>query len=147
MTEPRVGIVARLLGFAGLAPAIAATLLVATGERDAAAIGAFYPLLILSFLGGIWWGFAMRAEARQGALAAVAVIPSLAALALGLGVVFSLGSGWSLVAIGAALMLTLSVDRWFAEHGFAPAGWMALRIPLSTGLASATIATGVLVSR
>ena len=69
-----------------------------------------------------------------------------ALLALGLAVVFSLGSPWSLVAIGVALMLTLPVDRWLAARGLAPAGWIALRIPLSVGLGLLTIASGVLVS-
>lgn len=146
MTEPRVGRAARLLGYAGLAPAVATTALVAAGERAAAAIGAFYPLLILSFLGGIWWGFAMReADRRQSALVAVAVVPSLAALALGTGVVLSQGSPWSLVAIGAALLLTLPVDRWLTIAGIAPANWMRLRVPLSLGLGLLTIATGVLL--
>lgn len=147
MTEPRVGRVARLLGFAGLAPAVATTALVAAGERAAAAIGAFYPLLILSFLGGMWWGFAMRESGRrQGVLVAVAVVPSLAALALGCGVVLSGGSPWSLVAIGVALILTLPIDRWLTVAGIAPADWMRLRVPLSLGLGLLTIATGVLLA-
>jgi hypothetical protein len=147
VTEPRVGRVARLLGYAGLAPAVATTALVAGGERAAAAIGAFYPLLILSFLGGIWWGLGVgEANRRQGALVAVAVVPSLVALALGTGVVLSRGSPWSLVAIGVALLLTLPVDRWLAIAGIAPAGWMRLRVPLSLGLGLLTIATGVLLA-
>jgi hypothetical protein len=146
VTEAAVGRTARVLGFAGLAPAVATTMLVTTGDLSAAAIGAFYPLLILSFLGGMWWGFAVRETgARQGWLVAVAVVPSLVALALGCAVVFSGGSPWSLVAIGVAVILTLPVDRWLKIAGIAPAGWMGLRVPLSIGLGGLTIVTGVLV--
>ncbi len=136
---------ARLLGFAGLAPAAAAAILIALGERMAVIVSVFYPLLILSFLGGIWWGFAMRTPARQGVLATIAVVPSLVAMALGAGVLMTQGSGWSLVAIGVALMLTLPVDRWLVTHGIAPPGWMALRVPLSLGLGAVTILAGALI--
>ncbi|MBN2971222.1 DUF3429 domain-containing protein [Roseomonas aeriglobus] len=147
MTEPRVGGVARALGFAGLAPAVAATILIALGEPGAAIVSVGYALLILSFLGGIWWGFAMRTPTHQAALAAIAVVPSLAAMALGAGVMISQGSGWSLVAIGVALMLTLPVDRWLVRRGMAPAGWMALRVPLSLGLGAVTILAGALIGQ
>jgi hypothetical protein len=146
VTDGTVGRGARLLGFAGLAPALAAVILIALGEVGAAAISAVYGLLILSFLGGIWWGFAMRDPARQGLIAAVAVLPTLAALALGVLIVASQGSGWSLVAIGTAILLTLPVDRWLAGRGLAPVGWMALRLPLSAALGGLTILAGVLVA-
>ncbi|WP_235523989.1 DUF3429 domain-containing protein [Sphingomonas sp. Leaf33] len=147
MAEARVGGVARLLGFAGLAPAVAATILIALGELDAAIVSVAYALLILSFLGGTWWGFAMHAPRHQAMLAIVAVIPSLVAMALGAGVLMTQGSGWSLVAIGVALILTLAVDRWLVARGFAPAGWMALRIPLSLGLGAVTIVAGALIGQ
>lgn len=145
MTDAAVGRTARLLGFAGLLPSAGALALILAGWVEAAAIAAFYPLLILSFLGGIWWGFAMRAGAGQPALVAVAVMPSLVALALAFGILLSGGSGWSLVAIGIALMLTLPVDRWLVRRALAPADWMRLRVPLSTGLATLTILAGALI--
>lgn len=147
MTEARVGGVARLLGFAGLAPAIAAAILIALGEIDAATISVAYALLILSFLGGTWWGFAMQSVRYQAVLTVIAVIPSLAAMALGAGVLLTRGSGWSLVAIGVALILTLPVDRWLVARGIAPTGWMALRIPLSLGLGAVTIVAGALIGQ
>ncbi|WP_394652043.1 DUF3429 domain-containing protein [uncultured Sphingomonas sp.] len=147
MTDGRVGGTARLLGFAGLLPSLGSVALIAVGWPQAIAIAAFYPLLILSFLGGIWWGFAMRDTANQTALVVLAVVPSLIALTLGLGLFVAAQPGWSLVAIGVALMLTLPVDRRLASQGIAPAGWMALRIPLSLGLGTLTILAGVLISR
>ncbi len=110
---------AYVLGLAGLLPQVAATAAIGAtrwlpGAPDdpgvPIAIAATYPLVILSFLGGIWWGLAMRRESRQGRLAALAVVPSLIAMAL-LGLLSVVSFGWGLVAIGCAVMLTLPVDR------------------------------------
>ncbi len=143
---PRVGWVALALGFAGLLPQVAAAGLVVTG-LDAPlgqGIALLYGGLILSFLGGIWWGFAMRRDAGQASLAAVAVLPSLAALAIGLGQLFVLPRGAALVALGAAIFATLLVDRHLVATGEAPDNWMALRVPLSLGLGGLTILAGLL---
>ena len=141
-----VGGGALLLGYAGLMPAGAATLLIAGHVYQAGVMIAFaYPALILSFLGGIWWGFAMRRRERQAPLAALAVLPSLVALALG---VWLVGSGEvraALIALGLAILLTLIVDQRLERGGDAPAGWMRLRAPLSVGLAALTILSGLLV--
>lgn len=139
---PRVGRVAFLLGFAGLLPQLAAVALGAIGYPDNGVIALAYPLLILSFLGGMWWGFAMRRTAGQGPLVLLAVVPSLTAAAL-VGVA-AIDYAWGLVATGSAIMLTLPVDRWLTERGDAPANWMALRVPLSVGLGGLTIVAGVL---
>lgn len=127
MTLPgQVGRTARLLGYAGLLPQVAAVLLIVTGVpqgcRDLAAIrctfgyvsAMAYGLLILSFLGGMWWGFAMRREADQGWLAATAVLPSLT----GAGIAIRWSSAeptldpWLPVLLGSAIILTLPVDRY-----------------------------------
>ena len=136
---------ARALGAAGLLPQLAMLFLGARNPgTDAGAIGAFgYGSLILSFLGGIWWGLAMHRTHRQRVLALVAVVPSLVPVALVPVIVF-LGWRWALVALGCALMLTLLVDRRLVERGDAPEGWMGLRVPLSGGLALLTIVAGVL---
>lgn len=157
MTPPApVGRAAFLLGGAGLLPQIAAVVAMA-GARSAPdtwldalvgpalGLGLIYPLLILSFLGGAWWGFAMRRERRQGLLAAVAVLPSLAALALAGLLLATMRFDWTLVAVGGAVLLTLPVDRELTRRGDAPANWMRLRIPLSVGLGGLTILLGVLI--
>lgn len=146
---------ARLLGFAGLLPQIAVVLAIGLGERKAdwtlsivdgaAVIGIAYPLTILCFIGGIWWGLAMRRETGQGTLALVAVVPSLAALILPMSIAQSMS--WTMVAIGSAILLTLLVDRRIVSRGDAPTGWMGLRIPLSVGLGGLTILAGVLLGR
>ena len=147
-----------LLGVAGLLPQAAAVALIVSGGRDrtdlawvplsigyATVLG--YGAIILSFLGGIWWGFAMRREAGQARLAALSVMPSLvAAGCVGwAGLQFGRGGGWPAVALGAAILLTLPIDRHLVTTGEAPANWMRLRVPLSVGLGALTIAAGILL--
>ena len=150
MPSGRVSRAAYLLGFAGLLPQGGAVWLT-TGDHSKAttlgyAVALFYGAVILSFLGGIWWGLAMRRLDRQAPLAAAAVLPSLVAVAIiaWAGVLGTDASPGPLVALGAALLLTLPVDRHLVTTGEAPAGWMRLRIPLSLGLGGLTILAGVL---
>jgi hypothetical protein len=142
----RVGPAAFALGFAGLLPQVAAFVSAVLGDEYR--IGAFlayaYGSLILSFLGGMWWGFAMRREEGQGRLAAVAVVPSLAALAIGVATSVRGTHALSLVLLGSAILLTLPVDRHLVRTGEAPANWMRLRVPLSVGLGGLTILAGLL---
>ncbi len=132
-----------LLGFAGLIPAFAA--LAAAGfappewREFAYRAGALYAGLILSFLGGAWWGMATRGQPnRAWPLYILSVVPSLAALALLL-----LLTPDRLILLGALIALTLPVDRLLLAEGLAPANWMRLRVPLSLGLAAATIGLGL----
>lgn len=153
MDRGQVGPAARALGFAGLLPQVAAAMLVGAGhgsggiDRSIAhgigqvlALG--YGALILSFLGGMWWSMAMRRDAGQGALAALAVAPSLVAGALVLVAGTTGEASWTLVALGSAILLTLPVDRHLVTTAEAPVGWMGLRVPLSVGLGGLTILTG-----
>lgn len=152
--RPRVSRAACLLGYAGLLPQVAAVILVALGRirsdpvllRSGMGLAGNYGALILSFLGGVWWGFAVRRGEGQARLAAVAVLPSLAAL----GVFVLLGlwdirsGGLPLILLGLLIILTLLVDDRLAASGEAPAGWMRLRAPLSLGLGGLTILAGLL---
>ena len=143
----QVGPVARALGFAGLLPQFAAVWLAwmpgalgpGTGQQFAFGYGA----LILSFLGGSWWGFAMGRFRGQGRMVAVAVLPSLVAFGIAIGTnLFGGTMRLALVALGSAIILTLPVDRHLFGTGEAPAGWMALRVPLSIGLGVLTMLAG-----
>ena len=84
----RPPVAALLLGYAGLLPPIIgiAWRLIDPAKGGAAnALALFYAALILSFLGGMWWG-AATARVSGAALTlwlAVAVMPSLVALAAG----------------------------------------------------------------
>jgi len=138
----------RWLGLAGLLPQFACVGVLYAGPADwraaALAIAFAYAALILSFLGGTWWGLAAAAPAAQrrrtlGWLWIAAVTPSLVALAAFLP--WALGWRWpepSLVMLGAALLASLGVD--IRLGALAPRWWMRLRVPLSLGLGLATLA-------
>lgn len=149
MTSPaRVGRTAFLLGFAGLLPQAAAVALIIADRHGGYDLPYgflyAYPSLILSFLGGIWWGYAMRRDHGQAVLAGLAVLPSLAPLAILPTAMVSWT--WPLILLGIALLLTLVVDAHLARTGEAPVNWMQLRLPLSVGLAGLTIVAGVLAA-
>lgn len=132
------------LGHAGLLPQMAAVAFALDRDRGTPLFALFYALLILSFLGGMWWGFAMRRadDPAQGRLALLAVVPSLVAVAILLAAFVTGRLDWALVAAGTALFLTLPVDRALVRGGDAPANWMRLRVPLSLGLGALTILAG-----
>ena len=154
MTEPAsargsVGESPLILGYAGLFPQIAAVATcVFAADSDVGPMFAFaYAALILSFLGGIWWGFAMRSGRDQGRIATMAVLPSLfGALLILLSIAHILPLGLALVLMGSAVIMTLLIDRRLVDAGCAPVGWMALRVPLSIGLGGLTILCGIVCS-
>ncbi len=158
---PPVGRTAFLLGFAGLLPQVAAVVLIVIGKADRTdlawaplvlgyGLALVYGAVILSFLGGIWWGIAMRRDgAGQGTLAALSVVPSLVGAAcVGTAAVAfsSRASVFALIALGIAILLALLVDRRLVETGEAPANWMRLRAPLSLGLGVLTIVAAVILA-
>ncbi len=145
-----VPLLAKWLGFAGLLPQLAAVIVLAMHDpawRIAAlALGYVYAALILSFLGGMWWGLAARAGAQApGWTWIAAVAPSLVALASA--VPWAIGSRWpgpSLLWLGLALLCSPIVDYRMHASGLAPRWWMRLRIPLSVGLGLLTlVAAGI----
>lgn len=141
----------RALGLAGLLPQLACLLAVWFGPDEwlgpVRLIAAAYAALILSFLGGMWWGIAAGTPAAEqpsapGWLWIAAVLPSLVALACLLPWIF--GWAWpgaSLIMLGIALLVSLSVDARL--NGLAPLWWMKLRITLSGVLGAATIAIAI----
>ncbi len=141
---------AYLLGYAGLLPqavALASTLFGGIG-RDFGPLFAFgYANLLLSFVGGSWWGFAMCAKRRQGEIAMVAVIPSIVAAAVILLVMSNVVTiGLALVLTGSGVLAALLVDRQLELADHAPTGWMSLRTPLSLTLGAMTILTGIVAA-
>jgi Protein of unknown function (DUF3429) len=131
---------AQRLGYGGLLPFVVAALLVWLVRADAlpyVALGlAAYGALIVSFLGGIHWGLAMRQAATAPAPAPASapaprlllwgVVPSLVVWPA---VMMPPNAG--LVIIGAMLLVCYAVDRvLYVEQGLA--GWLTLRFRLST---------------
>jgi hypothetical protein len=134
----------RWLGLAGLLPQLAAVAVVFGGDTSlhfsAIALGYAYAALILSFLGGLWWGIGAAADRPPEWLWVAAVVPSLVALASALP--WAVGAPWpgpSLVVLGLALIGALGVDLLLARLGLVPRWWMSLRLPLSLGLGGLTL--------
>lgn len=140
--------VALALGLAGLLPQLWALTVLHFGNPadkfSALALAYAYVALILSFLGGMWWGLAAQARAAvPGWVWFVAVAPTL--IAVGSAIPWAIGAVWpgpSLTGLGVALLAGLIVDVRLSALGLCPAWWLGLRIPLSVGLALLTIAIG-----
>jgi hypothetical protein len=130
----KIPMAARLLGFAGLIPFLGLAFLVeATGaEYKAEILIALraYGAVILSFLGGIYWGLAIGRPWTQVNIIwlCVSVVPSLLAwTALLLSAVMGMGL------LGLSIAAMVMVDLRSAKAGQAPPWYPALRLPLSVG--------------
>jgi hypothetical protein len=147
---PSRPLVPKVLGFAGLLPQVAAVVVLALGPEtwhfSALALAYAYAALILSFLGGMWWGLAAAAGDETPAwIWVAAVAPSIIALATALP--WAIGAAWpgpSLVILGVAVLASLLIDRRLRAKGLTPAWWMSLRAPLSAGLGAVTLAAAAL---
>ncbi|MCA0872711.1 DUF3429 domain-containing protein [Seohaeicola saemankumensis] len=138
------------LGLAGLIPFVWGALTYLNGDLQAwgaAHLGPrfvgpyvqlFYGSVILSFMSGVLWGFATRAEGGQAATGyALSVLPALWAF-------FMTGGGP--VSAGMNLMFgfagLLLLDLAFAAWGLTPSWWVRLRVLLSV-VVLACLAVGV----
>lgn len=86
-----------------------------------------YGIIILSFMSGVLWGFATKAEGGTAALGYVlSVVPALWGF-------FMVGGGAEAAAIAlvAGFLGVLLIDWFFWTNGLAPRWWMALRIPVT----------------
>ncbi|MEQ8902218.1 MAG: DUF3429 domain-containing protein [Roseovarius sp.] len=146
-TIPRAPLI---LGLAGLIPFIWGALTVlfpdlglwtaqTLGPRFAGPyVMIFYGAVILSFMSGVLWGFAAKAEGTLATTGyALSVIPALWAFFMTGGGPVS--AGMNLIFGFAGLLL---LDMQFARWGLAPAWWMPLRLLLSA-VVIACLAVGV----
>lgn len=126
---------ALLLGLAGLLPFIWGALTVAhpdLGQWGQAMLGGrfigpyvqlFYGAVILSFMSGVLWGFATKAEGRMATAGYIlSVIPALWAF-------FMTGGGPTTAAMNliVGFLALLLLDWHFWRLALAPAWWMHLR--------------------
>ncbi|MBV7394390.1 DUF3429 domain-containing protein [Mameliella sediminis] len=143
---------ALLLGLAGVLPFVwgLATLLI-PGLHDGAIgvmgprfvgpyVQLFYGAVILSFMSGVLWGFATKAEGRQATTGyALSVLPALWAF-------FTTGGGEGAAAMNLSfgflglLLLDLAFWRW----GLAPPWWMSLRVLLTALVVPCLLVTALL---
>lgn len=140
---------ARWLGLSGLLPVIGGVI-VAWLETDqqywliVTAITLLYGAIILSFIGGAWWGLSSRRQdAPSWGVLTLAVMPSLYAwpsVAWAWIDAAYAGAAWLL---SAGFVLVLPVDRMLQKTNIAPAWWLTLRMPLSLGMALLFFALGM----
>ena len=87
-----------------------------------------YGTVILSFMSGVLWGFATKAEGQAAALGyTLSVIPALWAFFMVNG-----APGDAAVNLFAGFAGLLMLDYAFARQGLAPPWWMSLRVLLTT---------------
>jgi hypothetical protein len=117
------------LGYAGLLPFVLGALLVWLVRADVHAYAALalsaYAAVILSFLGGIHWGLAMRQPAAQTRVLWWGVTPSLVAWPAAV-----MPPDAGLVLQGLMLVVCYLVDRRLYPQ-LGAAGWLTLRFRLS----------------
>ena len=148
---PRLPSIARWLGFAGLLPQLLLTAVMFSEASDsgsrAASLALVYSALILSFLGGTWWGLAARSKAQvPWWIWLSAIAPSLIGFAALVATVTGQDPQVSLYVVGGSLFGALGVDYRLATTSMCPIGWLVLRVPLSLGLGGLTILIGSLSS-
>ena len=132
------------LTLAGVVPFVLATGALFASDASSVRVPAItalvtYSAVILSFLGGIEWGLAIRDDSGNEATRAIALglstVSSLAAWA----VLWLPSATWQ---VGAALGLFVTVwaaDQWMASRGLLPAWFVDLRTAISA-LVAATLA-------
>jgi hypothetical protein len=90
-------------------------------------VGVTYGTVILSFMSGVLWGFATRAEAGGASLPyALSVVPALWAFGM-----VTDASANSLIYLAAGFVGLLFLDATYAAWGLAPRWWLRLRVMLT----------------
>ena len=133
---------ALLFGAGGLVPFIgAATLHILTRDPRWLPLLAGYGAVILSFVGALHWGYAVR-DAPEGASAWArygwSVIPALAAWGA-----LQLPAGTGVIALAGGLVACLLVDEALSRSVATPAWLMRLRRALTAGGAASLLAAGL----
>jgi hypothetical protein len=131
----RIPLPALWLGFAGLIPPLVLTAValfdISLFAPSTPGFVLTYAAVILSFLGGSWWGFVSRQERPGWVLLGISVLPALG----GWAAIFSFQPPAALFALAGALIAALAMDALLVRRRLAPGWWMRLRVPLSVGLA------------
>ncbi len=98
-----------------------------------------YATIILSFLGGLWWGVALVRPVAAGRIPALLAGIAGALLPFALVTVYDGHVRGQLSAMGLLLFVSAGVDHLMARRRWVPDWWLSLRILLSTGLGALTI--------
>jgi len=118
------------LGVLGLIPFVALAVLIAAAPTETPLLSRallYYGATILAFLGGVYWGLALRAdESVYPAFLALAVVPQL----IGFGALL-LPTPWAHVLLAAALVGVLVIDVAYWRTSLMPRWLLSLRVMLS----------------
>lgn len=92
-----------------------------------AVVGLTYGTMILSFMSGVLWGFATKAEGSQAAVAyALSVVPALWVF-----IMVTDASANSTIFLAAGFVGLLLLDAMYSAWGLAPGWWLRLRVMLT----------------
>lgn len=155
----QVPMAAAILGAAGLIPFVGLAAGIWVPEPFNAAVGftraamgdalATYAAVILSFMGGVHWGLAMRGPAPAGPenhgarsdpqafVLAVSVLPALA----GWFAILLLAPVTAFAVLAAAFCGLFVYDLRMINQGFAPRWYLKLRLPLTAVVTAALLLT------
>ncbi len=99
-------------------------------------VGLAYGTVILAFMSGVLWGFAVQARANAGLFYALSVIPALWAF-------FLVGGGpvQATYCLAVGFVGLLGLDWFFASQGLTPPWWMSLRVLLTTIVVASLLVT------
>ena len=140
-TDPYISM-ARLMGFGGLVPFVGCAVLMFSGSPNASVVALFanavYGAVILSFVGAVHWGLAMRGD-RDPRWFIWSVMPAIYAWLPTL----VLDPGLTLLALVPGFYLSWWVDYRAWRDGLLPGWYMQLRHILTLG-ASMALAAGSL---
>lgn len=90
-------------------------------------VGITYGTVILSFMSGVLWGFATRAEGSEAAVAyALSVIPALWVFFM-----VTDSTANSVIYLAAGFVGLLLLDAMYSAWGLAPRWWLRLRVMLT----------------
>ncbi len=90
-------------------------------------VGITYGTVILSFMSGVLWGFATRAEGTEAAAAyALSVIPALWVFFM-----VTDATANSVIFLAAGFVGLLLLDAMYSAWGLAPRWWLRLRVMLT----------------
>lgn len=90
-------------------------------------VGLTYGTVILSFMSGVLWGFATKAEGREAAVAyTLSVIPALWVFFM-----VTDASDTSTIFLAAGFVGLLLLDAMYSAWGLAPRWWLRLRVMLT----------------
>ena len=131
---------AKLIGYGGLIPFVGCSALMYAGNTGVSIIALFasavYGAVILSFVGAVHWGLAMR-EDRSLHWYIWSVIPAL----MGWLAIVILDIKITLVALAVAFTLAWSVDRQASLRGLIPEWYMQMRHILTAGATISLLTT------